>query len=194
MQRLASTDRREEIIPGPAIPLPSSVLLPNRTTSPTHPPRRLPLFIAIKHNIPGVLNELTLREIPIDRAVCVRPVRAVVRAEDLLDGFRCHWGVVYQRHVSLACPGGKEGARTERHLRKEMMRDMIMADIMQEIPSRPAQEGSVDCAGCASEEGPCAFAEMWERWVCVLQLITEHQGAGARKVGEGRRKEETREG
>lgn len=52
------------------------------------------------------------------------------------------------------------GGRTEGHLGEEMVRDVIMRDIMQEIPACPAQEGPVDRARRTAQERPCALPEV----------------------------------
>jgi len=51
-----------------------------------------------------------------------------------------------------------------RHLKKEKpnettltMSNVIMAYIMEEKPSDPAKEGSINRSGCASEKGPFFF-------------------------------------
>ena len=62
------------------------------------------------------------------------------------------------------------GRRTERHLREEMMGDMIMGDIMQEIAAHPAKQRTIDRACRTAKEIPCTLAEVWEGRIRMLQL------------------------
>ena len=54
----------------------------------------------------------------------------------------------------------KMDARTKRNPRKEMVRDVVAADVVQEEAACPAEHGAVDGGEGAADEGPLV---LW-RW------------------------------
>ena len=51
-----------------------------------------------------------------------------------------------------------------------MMRNMVVRDVVQEVSPLPAQEGSVDRAARATQEGPGTLSEVGQSGIGVLEL------------------------
>jgi len=112
---------------------------------------RNPFAISVENNFSFVFDERTLGEVAIQGSEGVRTIIAIVVSKNLLN-FLCYiWGMV------------------ERNLREEMMRDMIMRDIVEEVTAHPAKEGAVNRCRGTTKERPAPLAEMWQDRVGVLQ-------------------------
>lgn len=70
---------------------------------------------------------------------------------------------------------------TMRHLREEMVYDVIVRHIVQEKATLPAQEISVDCTGSTSLIRPGIVAVMWDDGVCMVQVGDHDEPVGDEK-------------